>query len=129
MTNCEKDSLLGQTVLPPELGKFFGGLVFLGHPLIDDSPLEIVDKTKPLGTIIEKDLSWDENIKSLVKKAYQRTTMLHYLLEYNPPIQDLLTIYVPFISEVSWNNLLLSGTVGSQKKTKMTLKEYRKLMP
>ena len=32
-TNSEKDSLLGQTILPPELGKFFGGLVFLGHPL------------------------------------------------------------------------------------------------
>ena len=61
--------------------------------LLDGAPLEIVDKAKLLGTIIENDLSWDENIKSLVKKAYQRTTMLHYLLEYNPPIEDLLTIY------------------------------------
>ena len=34
MTNCEKDSLLGQTVLPPEWGQFFGGLVFFGHPLV-----------------------------------------------------------------------------------------------
>ena len=33
MTNGEKDSLLGQTVLLPELGQFFGGLVFFGHPL------------------------------------------------------------------------------------------------
>ena len=41
--------------------------------LLDDAPLEIVDKAKLLGTIIENDLSWDENIKSLVKKAYQRT--------------------------------------------------------
>ena len=32
MTNGEKDSLLGQTVLPPELGKILGGLVFLGPP-------------------------------------------------------------------------------------------------
>ena len=31
-TKGEKDSLLGQTVLPLELGKFFGGLVFLGAP-------------------------------------------------------------------------------------------------
>ena len=29
MTNGEKDSLLGQTVLPPELGQILGGLVFL----------------------------------------------------------------------------------------------------
>ena len=28
MTNCEKDSLLGQTVLPPELGQFFGHALF-----------------------------------------------------------------------------------------------------
>ena len=31
-TNGEKDSLLGQTILPLELGQFFGGLAFLGAP-------------------------------------------------------------------------------------------------
>ena len=31
-TNGEKDSLLGQTVLPPELGQILGGLVFLWPP-------------------------------------------------------------------------------------------------
>ena len=30
--NGEKDSLLGQTVLPPELGQFFGGLGFFLTP-------------------------------------------------------------------------------------------------
>ena len=35
-TNGEKDSLLGQTILPPELGQFFGGLVFWGHPLTEN---------------------------------------------------------------------------------------------
>ena len=33
MTNGEKDSLLGQTVLPPELGEILAGLVFFAHPL------------------------------------------------------------------------------------------------
>ena len=32
-TNSEKDSLLGQTVLPPELGQILGRLVFYDHPL------------------------------------------------------------------------------------------------
>ena len=32
-TNGEKDSLLGETVLPPELGQILGGLVFFTHPL------------------------------------------------------------------------------------------------
>ena len=32
--NGEKDSLLGQTVLPPELGQFFGGLGFFLTPFI-----------------------------------------------------------------------------------------------
>ena len=31
-TNGENDSLLGKTVLPPELGQFFGALVFFGAP-------------------------------------------------------------------------------------------------
>ena len=34
-TNGEKDSLLGQTVLPPELGQFFGGLGFFWAPFIN----------------------------------------------------------------------------------------------
>ena len=33
-TNGEKDSLLGQTVLPPELGQILGGLVFLWPPFM-----------------------------------------------------------------------------------------------
>ena len=33
-TNGEKDSLLGQTVLSPELGQIFGGLGFFAHPLV-----------------------------------------------------------------------------------------------
>ena len=34
MTNSEKDSLLGQTILPPEPITFFGKRVFLTHPLM-----------------------------------------------------------------------------------------------
>ena len=33
-TNGEKDSLIGQTVLPPELGQILGGLGFFIHPLV-----------------------------------------------------------------------------------------------
>ena len=32
MTNCEKDSLLGQTILPPEVGQILGGLGFFYTP-------------------------------------------------------------------------------------------------
>ena len=39
-TNGEKDSLLGQTVLPPELGKILGGLVFLGPPFTSVGQLD-----------------------------------------------------------------------------------------
>ena len=33
-TNCEKDSLLGQTVLPPEPSQFFKKEFFLDNPLV-----------------------------------------------------------------------------------------------
>ena len=36
MTNGEKDSLLGQTVLPPELGQILGGLGFFYTPFITE---------------------------------------------------------------------------------------------
>ena len=54
---------------------------------LDGFPLEIVDSAKLLGTIIENKLTWNLNIKNLVKKAYQRMTMLHYLVEYEPSIE------------------------------------------
>ena len=38
-TNSEKDSLLGQTVLPPKLGQILGGLVFLGPPFVKNKGL------------------------------------------------------------------------------------------
>ena len=41
MTNCEKDSLLGQTVLPPELGQILGGLVFLWSPFNQEHSLTL----------------------------------------------------------------------------------------
>ena len=76
--------------------------------------------------MIENDLSWDENVKSLVKKAYQRTTMLHYLLEYNPPIEDLLTIYKLYIrsileqSAVVWNSGLTEENKNNLERVQKT---------
>ena len=55
-TNGEKDSLLGQTVLPPELGEILAGLFFLFHPLnenkISFEALQIVGQTTLLEALI-----------------------------------------------------------------------------
>ena len=39
--------------------------------------LEVIDKTKLLGTIITSDLKWHENTKYIVKKANKKMIMLH----------------------------------------------------
>ena len=94
---------------------------------LDGFPLEIVDSAKLLGTIIENKLTWNLNIKNLVKKAYQRMTMLHYLVEYEPSIEDLLTIYKLYIrspleqSAVVWNSGLTEENKSDLERVQKNL--------
>ena len=67
---------------------------------MSDSTLEIIDQAKLLGVIITKDLSWDANTQSLVRRANARMRMLHKLLGYGVPVKDLLNIYVLYIRSV-----------------------------
>ena len=40
---------------------------FITRLRINDEPIEAIDSTRLLGTIITSDLSWDQNISSIVK--------------------------------------------------------------
>ena len=44
--------------------------------LIDDLPIESVDKTKLLGVIINTSLTWNDHIEELVKKASRKLYLL-----------------------------------------------------
>ena len=63
----------------------------------DATDTEIISETKLLGVMINNKLTWDANTTFLVKKANARMRMLHKLVSFNVPIEDLKTIYILYI--------------------------------
>ena len=45
---------------------------FMTRLRVENEPIEVIDSTKLLGTIISKDLTWDLNTASLIKKENAR---------------------------------------------------------
>ncbi|KAJ8343752.1 hypothetical protein SKAU_G00310810 [Synaphobranchus kaupii] len=52
---------------------------------LDNSPVATVDSFRFLGTTISRDLKWELNISSLIKKAQQRMFFLRQLKKFNLP--------------------------------------------
>ena len=77
---------------------------------LNDQTIESVKRTTLLGTIISDDLSWDLNVKNIVKKANSRMELLRKVASFGALIEDLKTIYF-CLSEATWNSQLQSGTV------------------
>ena len=46
------------------------------------------------------DLKWHENTAFIVKKAYQRMSILHNLYGFNLPVLELIDVYILYISSV-----------------------------
>ena len=62
--------------------------------------LETVQKTSLLGTVFSADLKWHANSDQLVRKGYQRMTILRKLYDFNLPLEDLVTIYNSYIRSI-----------------------------
>ena len=61
---------------------------------INEKDIDVIDSTRLLGTIIQKDLRWDLNTKHLVKKANARMEILRRVSSFGAPIQDLKEISI-----------------------------------
>ena len=64
---------------------------------VNSKPLEVLNKTKLLGTIIQDDLKWDSNTSRLVKKANARMQILREAVSFGASIEDLTIIYFSYI--------------------------------
>ena len=60
---------------------------------INDKPVEILESTRLLGTVIQNDLGWNMNTAELVKKANARMELLRKVASFSPVIEDMKTIY------------------------------------
>ena len=78
---------------------------------VNGENVELVKKTKLLGTIITDDLKWDENTSEIGKKSYQRMQLLTTTANFTSNIPDLKAIltYIRSVLEQSavvWHSSL-----------------------
>ena len=79
---------------------------------LDGENVEIIENTKLLGTVIQNDLKWDLNTKTLVKKANMRMQLLRKVASFGASKEDMKEIYILFIrsileqSAVVWSSSL-----------------------
>jgi hypothetical protein len=73
---------------------------FMTRLRVENEPIEVIDSTKLLGTIISKDLTWDLNTASLIKKANARMQLLRKVASFSTPTDDLKEIYILFIRSI-----------------------------
>ena len=60
----------------------------------------MIEKTRLLGTILTKDLKWDLNISTIVRKANARMELLRRVAGFGTPAEDLKEIYILFIRSI-----------------------------
>ena len=67
---------------------------------LNNTNVEVIEKTKLLGTIITNDLKWEENTSFLVKKANSRMQLLRKCVTFTKNIEELKNIYILFIRSI-----------------------------
>ena len=67
---------------------------------INNQPIEMIEHTRLLGTIVQNNLSWDLNTKELVRKANARMELLRKVSSFSPGIEDLKTIYIMYVRSI-----------------------------
>ncbi|KAK3575314.1 hypothetical protein QTP86_024722, partial [Hemibagrus guttatus] len=64
------------------------------------SPVTSVESFHFLGTTITKELKWEQNIRSLIKKAQQRMYFLRQLKNFLLPVKMLVNFYTAIIKSI-----------------------------
>jgi hypothetical protein len=62
--------------------------------------IDVIEETKLLGTIVTSDLKWSKNTEFLVKKGNARMRLLHKIVEFSAPVEDMVTIYTSYIRSI-----------------------------
>ena len=89
---------------------------------INNNDIEVIDSTRLLGTIIQKDLKWNLNSAEIVRKANARMEILRRVSNFGAPIEDLKDIYVLFVrsmleqSAVVWHSSLTKENIDNLER-------------
>ena len=64
---------------------------------LNDNLLEEVEECRLLGLTITNQLTWHQNSENIVKKANMRMIILHKLVKFHLPTEEMVEIYILFI--------------------------------
>ena len=73
---------------------------FTSRTVMDDEVITVIKETKLLGVMINDSLNWDTNTTFLVKRANARMRLLHKLVDFGVPQEDLITIYILYVRSI-----------------------------
>ena len=93
---------------------------------INDKPIEVINGTKLLGSIISNDLSWDLNTDNIVKKANGRMELLRKVASFTTNQEELKNINILFIrslleqSAPVWHSSLTDENLSDLERVQKT---------
>ena len=73
---------------------------FTTRMTMEGHTLQLNQQTKLLGVIITNDITWSENTRYIIKRANARMELLRKLVPFNPPIEDMKTVYILYIRSI-----------------------------
>ena len=90
---------------------------FSTRVLLNNTLLDIVDNTVLLGTVMSSDMTWYKNTQYLVRRGYQRMTILRRLYEFDIPREDLVQIYTMYIRSVlEYNSNVWFSSITNEER-------------
>ena len=111
------------------LFNFTDNYQFMTRLKINDKPIEVINNTKLLGSIISNDLSWDLNTANIVKKANGRMELLRKVASFTTNQEELKNIFFIFFirslleqSAPVWHSSLTDENVSDLERVKTTVK-------
>ena len=88
--------------------------------------IEIVDKMKILGTVINSNLSWDDNCNAIIKKVNARMQLLRNIYSFGATTHEMVHLWVVFCrsvveqSCVVWHSSLTKENNDDLERTQKT---------
>ena len=67
---------------------------------LNDHTLDVIEKTKLLGSVITSDLKWDANCTEIIKKANARMLILKKVASFGASVSDMKLIYTLYVRSI-----------------------------
>ena len=72
--------------------------------------IEIVEKMKNIGTIVNTSLSWDENCQMIIKKVNARMQLLRGVKSFGASSEEMVHLWIIFCRSVLEQSCVVWGT-------------------